>query len=252
MTEGPPRSAGVRWRPVALVAAFCALAVGPGCNRETFDLLDVAGNTQLAGSAGTLQGGAGTSGAPAMVAGGGSGNAGEGGAGRAGVSHGGTSGGFGFGQGGFAAAGPGCLPGQPCPSGPLFCDSEKDCAAYTDSPHCSTAIGWCVQCRSNENDCGVDEVCPPVTLRCAHRCQTSVDCANDFAHGICDSQYSACVACTKNSNCPLVDGRQNYCVLDSCVECTQSNMDAVTPAAAQCPVDKPYCVRSHCQASRLH
>lgn len=268
MTEGPTRSARTRRRGVALAAAFCVLAVGPGCERQTFDLLDVAGN------AGNPAGAAGSSGTQGAFGGGGSGNEPDGGSGRvdghsgAGAAgegfggglgaSGGVSFGGGFGHGGSFGSPPGCVAGEPCIAGGLICpptvpicqrcDTNKDCEANSDSPYCIPAIGRCVQCRPADDDCAIDEVCYPLTLRCAHHCQTSAQCVDDHSRPICDPQFGACVACMNDSNCRAFDGHPTYCALGSCVECDQSNEDAPTPAAAQCPADRPFCFGFHCQS----
>src|SRR2546429_656269 len=143
MTGSPARSVPPRARVIALALAFCALAVAPGCGRETFDLLNTAGNAGVAGNAGiagtsSTQAGAGA--APDTFGGGGNGNGLGGGAGSFGMNRGGGggaagAGGAGGGQDGFG--GYGCLPGQPCTTGP-FCPP--------------TLSSSCVRCES-VNDC---------------------------------------------------------------------------------------------------
>ena len=269
MTEGPARSVGARRkRRIALAAAFCALAVGPACDRQTFDLLDTAGNAGVAGFAGApTQPGAGAS---DTLGGGGNGN--EAGAGKAGTSgaHAGSGGSSGFGGFGLAGSGgnpEGCLPGDPCgtdgggvicPPSVSFCErceSSKECQDDSDSPYCLAAVGRCVQCRRAtttasvipSEDCAVDEVCYPLTLRCAHACRTSNECADDHNHPVCDPQFGACVACTKDSSCRPFNGHPGYCAYGTCVECDRSNEEAASAAEVQCPDDKPYCVGLHCQ-----
>ena len=259
MAEGPARSADTPGRTIALVAAFCALAVGLGCGHETFDLLNVAGNTGVAGNAGSSRAGAGASSAPDTIGGGGNGNEQDGGAGRMVMNHGaGVGGSAGFAQGGSIGNPTGCLAGEPCINGGVIvcpptvsfcerCEAPRDCEGNSDSPYCIAVVGRCAQCRSKD-DCAIDEVCYPLTLRCAHHCQTSSECVDDQSHPICDAQLGACVACIKDSSCRPSNGHPSYCAFGSCVECDQSNDEAAGPAAAQCPVDKPYCVGLHCQS----
>jgi hypothetical protein len=173
------------------------------------------------------------------------------------MSHGGFGAGASFGQGGFSGGGLGCLPGQPCMNGGWFCpptaslcvrcESKTDCQSYSHLQFCSSAIGLCVECE-NDRDCGVDQVCHPITLRCAHRCQTSTDCGGDTEHPVCDQGVGACVECMKDLNCQV---GHPYCEFYTCVECNQSNANAAPGAAAQCPIDKPYCNGLRCQ-SRPH
>ncbi len=250
MTGGPARSAGARLRSIALAAVFCALTVGPGCGRETFDLLNTAGNAGNAGSGLVL--GAGAAGEPDTFGGGGNGNEPDAGAGRAGV-FGGRAGSTGSAGGNPA----GCLAGEPCASSGVVCpptvsfcehcSSPKDCAGNSDSPYCSTSAGRCVQCQ-HANDCAPDEICYPFTLRCAHVCITAAQCVDDHSHPVCDPQFGVCVTCIKDSNCRPFNGHPTYCAVGSCVECDHSNDAAASTIEIQCPDDRPYCVGLRCQS----
>jgi hypothetical protein len=243
MRQAPAISAGAALRAIAFGAGLCGLIAGVSCRSETWDLLlDSGGRSGLstagAGSTSALSGG---------NAGGDSGDGDlDGSAGKSGI--GGRTGASGAAgtasQAGNGSLGP-CLAGEQCtdggvicPPSALLCDrcqTMKDCTS-NDSPLC--VDGRCAECDVHGTDCAANEICYPITLRCATACKMDADCASDHDHPWCDS-FGACVACRSNANCGMAHGHTaNYCYLSECVDCF---------ADKQCPADE-VCVGLRCQS----
>jgi hypothetical protein len=232
MSKGLASFCGAGLRAMGLGCCML-LAFGPGCERETFDLLAPnalgaaglgSGSVENAGAASSTAGAAGSAasngkgGSPSMVS-----------AGSAGVS-----------------IDDPCLPGEQCTDGGLNCPAtvafcnrcttSKDCDI--NAPFCDPEAGRCAECRVHGNDCAPGEICHPLTLRCVRGCTTASDCSVDHSHPLCDP-FGACVSCATTTDCQTLYGHSvDVCFYGSCVECY---------ADQQCAPDKPYCVGLRCQ-----
>ncbi len=210
-------------RAVALMAAFCALGVGAGCGRETFDLLP---NDAPATAGSGLSAGAANSSGGSGGGGGASGNAGGRGSGKAGaLGFGGRVGGFpGGGLGNFPCLGEGGCPDEEpsfCSQSSPFCFpcfGKNDCALLGDAKVCDPDLKRCVQCR-RDADCGVGEGCNPNTWRCAKSCASKDGCVLDSLHLFCSSELGVCVSCNKQEDCGSYGPFNARCYLNACVEC---------------------------------
>lgn len=216
-------------RRFALLAAFCALGIGSGCGRETFDLLPASGDPLSASGSGSLAGDGGAlatgsanaSGGPSIAGA----NPGDGGnaAAGAGASSGSRGGRQGQGHGGTSASGGGagtagvshssiCTQSEPfCTP----CHNDGDCGG--DAPTCDSALG-CIQC-SSKVPCPADETCNLIH-RCAKTCKSRSDCADDALHQVCETDLEACVSCKINDHCSMYNPHgPAICYHNACVEC---------------------------------
>jgi hypothetical protein len=227
MSKGFASSCGAGLRALGLGWLCVVLVSGPGCERQTFDLLDstTLGAVGHGGAAGEIAGTAGFS----------AGAAGKGG----GASM------MSAGSSGVNVDDP-CLPGEQCTDGGLNCPAtvpfcnrcttSKDCDV--NAPFCDPDAGRCAECRVHGDDCAPGEICHPLTLRCVRGCTTASDCSVDHSHPLCDP-FGACVSCATTTDCQTLYGHsEDVCFYGSCVECY---------ADQQCAPDKPYCVGLRCQ-----
>ena len=223
-------------RTVALVAAFCALGVGGGCGRQTFNLLPdelqaAAGNTAFGGTDAGRAGSGGTGGTSA----GGAGRGGAGGfGGRFGPPPGGGAGNFPcLGEGGCPDEQPFCPPYSPSPFC-ISCFSDHDCDGEANV--CDQDLKRCVQCR-RDNDCGIGQACNPLTQRCAKSCNDKDDCAVDSQHLLCSPDLHVCVSCNRNQDCDSYGPLRPYCFVYACVQCFEDR---------HCGVVGQACVAGRC------
>jgi hypothetical protein len=228
-------------RSVALVAAFCALAVAAGCGRVPFDLvpeqtLDSAAAGHGAGTLDVSLGG--NSLASAGKAGGGSaGKAGSGGSGGSGgrVNNPATGG-----SSTFPCLGEGGCADEACPpySSSPFCNgcfTDDDCASNDDAKVCNTETKRCVQCGRESNNCGAGKACNLFTQRCATWCERKDDCGADTWHRFCDLEHHVCVACNQEVDCKYY-GDNLHCAFSTCAECFDES---------QCSFNQE-CILGHC------
>jgi hypothetical protein len=228
-------SAAGTLRAVVLGGVLSAIFAGPGCTRQTFDLLQDA--------TGGAKGGASTAGATSSAGGSVAGDRGHESGGGGASSFGGSSGGVTMDAAGSPNQEP-CLTGESCVDGGLPCPpsepSCRRCTANTDcdgqrAPVCDVADGRCAECLVDGN-CRADEVCHPLTKRCLHHCNTSADCVNENQAPQCDN-FHTCVACLVASDCRQILGHNGECAFGSCVDCFDDR---------QCPTDRPHCSGLHC------
>ena len=207
-------------RGFAVAAVFCALSIGSGCGRETFDLLQTAGAPTVSGAAGAAGAANGGASAGGSAGSGGSGAGGKGSAGHASFPP-------------DAGGGGQCAPGEPCADGGVACpvsvpfcipcSYSKECPG--DAPYCDPNLGRCIQCR-RDNDCAQGQACNIFTQRCGRICKTSDDCAADDYHLVCHTGIGVCVSCIATGDC-LLYGHSDYkCDFNTCVECIENRQCA--------------------------
>jgi hypothetical protein len=222
-------------RSVALLAAFCALAVAAGCGRVPFDLVpEQTLDSAAAGhGAGTLEL---SSGGNSLAS---AGKAGGGSAGKAGAGGSGGSGGRGNnsatgGSSTFPCLGEGGCAEEACPpySSSPFCNGcydNDDCASNDDAKVCNTDIKRCVQCWRDPDDCGIGQACNLYTQRCATSCDQKDDCAADRMHQYCNLELHVCVACNREGDCRSY-GPNLHCAFSTCAECFDESQCSINEA----------------------
>jgi hypothetical protein len=215
-------------RRFALPAVFCALGIGSGCGRETFDLLptladslsgmsgsgsELAGDSAVIAAGGVdAAGGASASGANAGDSADSASGAGASSGGRGSrMGHGGNSGSNGGASNGGSGHSSMCTQSEPfCTP----CHSDGNCGG--DTPHCDSSLG-CVECSSKIH-CPANETCNLIH-RCAKTCKSTSDCADDPNHQVCETDLEACVSCKVNDHCLIYAHGTDICYHDACVEC---------------------------------
>jgi hypothetical protein len=241
-------SAGSVVRGTALGAALCASVVGPGCTRQSFNLLPLEAAGASAGGAAAFVPSAGATdisgaaGRDELDAG-----AGKGGGIRSGFGGFHAFGGASATQGGGGASQEPCLSGDQCTDGGLNCPptvgSCKRCTMDSEcdgNDYCDVQDGRCAECHAHGDDCAAGDICHPLTLRCERACKSAADCI-DHDRPLCDP-FGACVSCNEAADCKALTGRPNdVCVFGACAECYEDK---------QCPMERPYCVGLQCQTKR--
>ncbi len=235
MSDGSASFQCAALRLLVLGVGAGTLATGPACERQTFDLLSTAGSpANTASQAGVSAGGA-EAGVELDAGAGRSGSGGE-----ASSQPGGTGG------GGVQEP---CLSGEQCTDGGLNCPASvpfcrrcqksQDCTS--DAPFCDEEDGRCAECRVHGADCGENQICHPLTLRCEQACAKPEDCAAAHNRPMCDP-FGACVTCSNNDDCRNLYGHiDGACFFGACVECYVDK---------QCSVERPFCVGLRCQSKR--
>ena len=211
MSGQPAVSARALVRSFALIWGLFLFGFGPGCGRESFDLL-------APGAGGSPEAGQ-------LNSGGVGGRSGSGGA-TAGLGP-SLAGASGAAPNGGADAGLSCPPIAPSCK---HCQNSGDCSRTNNSPFCDMRSHLCVECLDN-NDCG-NGVCDPL-LGCEKPCQNSTDCLE--AGHFCSR--NVCVECRVNTDCPVIHNHQTACFSEFCVECFDD---------MSCPPDRPLCQAFRC------
>lgn len=109
----------------------------------------------------------------------------------------------------------------------VTCQSDADCSALVNTPHCDAQSGDCVECTLNSH-CGTNAWCR--NFLCQSGCLSDAECIEKLGQGYhCNMATGTCYLseCLDNDDCNGVAGKP-YCKvvagspqLNKCVECLQ-------------------------------